>query len=150
MLFFLFFLIHEIFKVLLQLKYIFLPIPRHDISYIRTAVALFFNSKGNTYSKVYKIRPLKRIKWRQFSSDRDFIRRHDGCRQRGIDRFFLFPRCLLRSGSQGPGRVARAANIESRSSYVPFSSRFTVSTRREIYPFKWHVPTNSRSSREKA
>lgn len=115
MLFFLFFLIHEIFKVLLQLKYIFLPIPRHDISYIRTAVALFFNSKGNTYSKVYKIRPLKRIKWRQFSSDRDFIRHHDGCRQRGIDRFFLFPRCLLRSGSQGPGRVARAANIESRS-----------------------------------
>lgn len=24
---------------------------------------------------------------------------------------------------------------------MPFSSRFTVSTRREIYPFKWHVPT---------
>lgn len=130
------------------MKYILLPIPTARFHTLQRLLRYFSIQR---YVKIYKIRPLKRIKWRQFSSDRDFIRRRDGCRQRGIDRFSLLPRCLLRSGSQGPGRVARAANIESRSTSppVPFSSDSRCLPAAKFIPLNGTCQQTG-SSREKA
>lgn len=87
------------------------------------------------------IRPLKRMKRRQFSSDRDFIGRRERLsaeRRRSILCYEVDPKDL--EGSHVPRISSRDP---STSPILPFSSDSPgCLPRREIYPFKWHVPTN--------